>query len=442
MKNKLIKMLLCVAMVATMVVGCSSNSSDKSDESKSESNVKADAVDKNKVFVTPDWVQSVIDGNQPESENYVILEASWGTYKDSPDYTKGHLPGALHVDIASVESEPYWNLSEPAVIEKGMLDLGVTKDKTVILYGADVSGTARVAYAYLWAGVENVKILNGGLSAWEKAGYKTETDVEKATVATDFGTFTKEIEDNIKECNYEISNIRAELKDVEYIASLMTKLESKILEKSKLSKDRIKAVLKNRNRKVLLFLAYTYQININKFREQYLEDYIMFLSRFTDDLKEDNSKDEPNEDFYILYYESLTTIRHTFDDVMRIAEVTHRDVPERKRNLQSKILDELNNMRELVIKSKSEIFNDDTKQILYGLIEKCESKAIAKMTFTNKEFILIMVALNKEVQCQRAVCVEFKEYIKIKSVEIYECVMRYYQYIGKHPKEILKAEEE
>lgn len=264
---------------------------------------------------------------------------------------------------------------------------------------------------------------------------------ERAKENLNYG-YLKEIEDNIKECNYEISNIRAELKDVEYIASLMTKLESKILEKSKLSKDRIKAVLKNRNRKVLLFLAYTYQININKFREQYLEDYIMFLSRFTDDLKEDNSKDEPNEDFYILYYESLTTIRHTFDDVMRIAEVTHRDVPERKRNLQSKILDELNNMRELVIKSKSEIFNDDTKQILYGLIEKCESKAIAKMTFTNKEFILIMVALNKEVQCQRAVCVEFKEYIKIKSVEIYECVMRYYQYIGKHPKEILKAEEE
>lgn len=188
MRNKLIKVLLCIAMIATVLVGCNSNSSDKSDESKGKSNVKADAVAKEKVFVTPEWVQSVIDGNQPESDNYVILEASWGTYKDSPDYTKGHLPGALHVDIASVESEPYWNLSEPEVVEKGMLDLGITKDKTVILYGSDVSGTARVAYAYLWAGVENVKILNGGLSAWEKAGYKTETTVEKATAATDFGT--------------------------------------------------------------------------------------------------------------------------------------------------------------------------------------------------------------------------------------------------------------
>lgn len=263
---------------------------------------------------------------------------------------------------------------------------------------------------------------------------------ERAKENLNYG-YLKEIEDDIKECNREISNIRTELKDVEYIASLMTKLESEILRRSKLSKARIKAVLRNRNRKVLLFLAYTYQININKFREQYLEDYIMFLSRFTDDLKEDNSKDEPNEDFYILYYESLTTIRHTFDDIMRIAGVTHRDVPERKRNLQSKIVNELNNMRELVIKSKSEIFNDDTKQILYGLIEKCESKAIAKMTFSDKEFIILIVVLNKEIACQIAVCVEFKEYIKIKSVEIYECVMRYYQYIGKHLKETSQEEE-
>ena len=66
MRNKLIKVLLCIAMIATMLVGCNSNSSNKSDESKDESNVKADAVAKEKVFVTPEWVQSVIDGNQEE----------------------------------------------------------------------------------------------------------------------------------------------------------------------------------------------------------------------------------------------------------------------------------------------------------------------------------------------------------------------------------------
>lgn len=185
MKKKLLSLVLCATMLTAMLVGCSAN---KTESSKKESNVQAEQVDKEKVFVTPEWVQSVIDGNQPESDNYVILEASWGTYKDSPDYTKGHIPGAIHVDIASVECEPYWNLSDAKVVEQGMLDLGITKDKTVILYGADVSGTARVAYAYLWAGVENVKVLNGGLNAWTEAGYETDTTVEKAVAATDFGT--------------------------------------------------------------------------------------------------------------------------------------------------------------------------------------------------------------------------------------------------------------
>ena len=188
MKRKLISALVGITMVATMAVGCSSPSNDSQKTTETKLNIKAEKVDTQKVFVSPKWVQSVIDGNQPESKNYTILEVSWGTYKDSPTYTKGHLPGALHVDTSSVESEPIWNISDPKVVEKGMLDLGVTKDKTVILYGTDISAVSRVAYAYLWAGVDNVKVLDGGLDAWKKAGYQIETKVEKATPAKDFGT--------------------------------------------------------------------------------------------------------------------------------------------------------------------------------------------------------------------------------------------------------------
>lgn len=188
MKKKLISILLGMTMVATIAVGCSNSVNNAQNQSEEKSDVKAEQVDTKKVFVSPEWVQSVIDGNQPESDNYVILEVSWGTYKDSPTYTKGHIPGALHVDTSSVESEPVWNISEPEVVEQGMLDLGITKDKTVILYSDDISAVSRVAYAYLWAGVENVKVLDGGLKAWENAGYKTETTIEKASKATDFGT--------------------------------------------------------------------------------------------------------------------------------------------------------------------------------------------------------------------------------------------------------------
>lgn len=188
MKRKLMSALVGITMVATMAVGCNKSSNDSQKTTERKSNVKAEQVDTKKVFVSPEWIQSVIDGNQPESKNYTILEVSWGNYKDSPTYTKGHIPGALHVDTSSIESEPIWNISKPKVVEKGMLDLGVTKDKNVILYGNDVSAVSRVAHAYLWAGVDNVKVLNGGIDAWKKAGYKTETTIEKATPAKDFGT--------------------------------------------------------------------------------------------------------------------------------------------------------------------------------------------------------------------------------------------------------------
>jgi thiosulfate/3-mercaptopyruvate sulfurtransferase len=146
----------------------------------------ADPVDTKTVFVSPEWVNSVINNKQKESGNYIVLEANWGSAAESPDYNKGHVPGAIHVDIASIEEEPDWNLKSARDVEKSLLDLGITKDTTVILYGADVSGTARIAYAYLWAGVENVKILDGAIDAYKKAGFQLETKANNPTAVRDF----------------------------------------------------------------------------------------------------------------------------------------------------------------------------------------------------------------------------------------------------------------
>lgn len=185
MNKKIFSLLLMVTLMITAFAGCKKE--EKKPVVNEENTKKAEAVDVKKVFVSPQWVKNVIEGEQEESKKYVILEASWGTADESPDYNKGHIPGAVHVDIASIEGEPYWNLKSPEEVLKTMLDLGVTKDTAVILYGADVSGTARVAYAYIWAGVENVKVLNGGLNAWTKAGYDLEKTANASTPAKEFG---------------------------------------------------------------------------------------------------------------------------------------------------------------------------------------------------------------------------------------------------------------
>lgn len=191
MRKKLMLIFACISVTALLLTGCKNEkTSEKSNiETNNVSDTKnVDSVDKKTVFVTPEWVKSVIDGNQPESKNYVVVETYWGTEKESPDYSKGHIPGTIHVDTAIVEGEPYWNIVSAEDMEAGLLKNGITKDITVILYGGDVSGTGRVAYAWLWAGVENVKILNGGIDGWNNAGYNTEKTSNKAKTVDSFGT--------------------------------------------------------------------------------------------------------------------------------------------------------------------------------------------------------------------------------------------------------------
>ncbi len=188
--KKLVSLLAIVALSTTLLAGCNKATESTTSEATTDTaveSVQADPVDQKTVFVSPQWVKSVIDGNQPESSNYVILDAAWGDEADSTYTSVGHIPGSVHVDIASVEGEPMWNLLPADEVEKNMLAHGVTKDTVVILTGDDPSGTARVAYAYLWAGVENVKVLDGGRAAWTNAGYEFEKTSNKATPATSFG---------------------------------------------------------------------------------------------------------------------------------------------------------------------------------------------------------------------------------------------------------------
>lgn len=189
-----------------------------------KSDVKAKAVSRKTVLVTPKWVKSVIDGNQKESKNYRILEVAYGSQKDDKDYQNGHVPGAVHCDSNSVEESgdyDYYNLLSPQTLQENLLKLGITADTTVIVYGDDPSCTARVAYAYLYEGVKNVKFMNGSLAAWKKAGYAVQKKSVSAKKAKSFGvkvpahpeyqTSIDQVKDKLKnEKNFRLVSIRSE----------------------------------------------------------------------------------------------------------------------------------------------------------------------------------------------------------------------------------------
>ncbi len=195
MKKNLFTKLLVGVISLSLLAGCGAPAtpdaeSDTANQTAKTTDETVPSVDTKKVYVSPEWVQSVIDGKQAESENYVILECAWGEVAESPSYTTGHIKGALHMNTDNIEEEILWNIRTPEEIEKVLLDNGITKDTTLIVYGQNVTDSAddRVAFTALWAGVENVKCLDGGLDAWVSAGLELETTENTPVVATDFGT--------------------------------------------------------------------------------------------------------------------------------------------------------------------------------------------------------------------------------------------------------------
>lgn len=172
--KKILSLLLSLVMIASISFA----------ESSAELN---QVVEAKKVYVSAEWAKDFMVN--AESESFVLAEVTWGEDKDSPDYLKKHIPGAIHINTDSVEEGPVWNLRAPEELEKNLLSYGITADKTLLLYGPD-TGTDRVAYAALYMGVKDVKIIDGRLGAWEKAGFELEEGAVSPVAAEAFGVAT------------------------------------------------------------------------------------------------------------------------------------------------------------------------------------------------------------------------------------------------------------
>ncbi|WP_461207023.1 sulfurtransferase [Clostridium sp. DL1XJH146] len=141
-------------------------------------------------FIVPASItKDVIDGKEAESfedaKNIKIVEASWGEEKTS--YANGHIPTAFHINTDAVEPPPAWMLADDETLAKFALDNGFTKDDTVIVTGEEQMAAYRVATVLKYIGVADVRVLNGGTTAWTMAGYELETESNKPEAVTDFG---------------------------------------------------------------------------------------------------------------------------------------------------------------------------------------------------------------------------------------------------------------
>ncbi len=153
-------------------------------------------------LVHPAWLRTLLDGGRPEAApagRSLLFHVNFGVPEE---YLEAHLPGALYLDTNQLEDPADWNRRSAAEIEAALASLGITGDTTVVLYGRDTEGQAnekwpgrragqiaatRAALILRYAGVDDVRVLDGGYDAWVHAGYPVEDVVREPAPVTGTG---------------------------------------------------------------------------------------------------------------------------------------------------------------------------------------------------------------------------------------------------------------
>ena len=155
-----------------------------------------------KQLVSAQWVKAIVDKELPPEHNGNKTVIVHSHYRNRKAYLSGHIPGAIDMDTLALESAETWNRRSPEEIKKALEEHGITSDTTVIMYGkfmwpdnddefpgsaAGHIGAIRNTMIMLYAGVKDVKVLNGGFQSWKDAGFEISTDDVQKNPIKDFG---------------------------------------------------------------------------------------------------------------------------------------------------------------------------------------------------------------------------------------------------------------
>ncbi|OBH59705.1 thiosulfate sulfurtransferase [Mycobacterium mantenii] len=134
---------------------------------------------RNQVLVTAAELAGTLSAGDPVT----ILDVRWRI--DDPDgraaYLDGHIPGAVYVSLDDdlsdhlVVGRGRHPLPTGRSLEAAARDWGIRQGAPVVVYDDwNRAGSARAWWVLTAAGLENVRILDGGLAAWRAAGQSLE----------------------------------------------------------------------------------------------------------------------------------------------------------------------------------------------------------------------------------------------------------------------------
>ncbi len=107
----------------------------------------------------------------------VLLDVRWSLAgPERAAYLAGHIPGALFVDLDAELAGPpgaggRHPLPDPADLQDLWRELGLDAGTPVVVYDAkDASVAGRAWWLLRWSGHRDVRVLDGGWAAWQRAG--------------------------------------------------------------------------------------------------------------------------------------------------------------------------------------------------------------------------------------------------------------------------------
>ena len=133
-------------------------------------NAQASNTARPELLVEVDWLASRLD-----DPNLVLLHVG-----DAEQYAEGHIPGARLVSLDDISSSEHSanglmrEMPNAAELRDRLQSLGISDDsRIVVYYGQDwVSPSTRVVFTLQYAGLgQHSHLLNGGMSAWLRAGH-------------------------------------------------------------------------------------------------------------------------------------------------------------------------------------------------------------------------------------------------------------------------------
>lgn len=181
-KRSIFMLAFALLAITVLLAGCGQGN--KGEVNIASTNVNLSGFKNADIFITPQQLNAGLG-----KQDLVILDFN------KPDvYAKGHIPGAINVswsNFSYMEGKPgdkmWGGIQNKEDLTKTLSSYGVDNTKTVVAYSDVLKGPGpdgRFIWQARMGGLENAKLLYGGMANWEKSGYKLVTEPGKAVAAT------------------------------------------------------------------------------------------------------------------------------------------------------------------------------------------------------------------------------------------------------------------